>query len=351
MHVPRRTPSVLRRTPPPTGGAEGRPRRSLLLRALAPAAAAVLVACGAGLLAVSVTESAPRPPVEFGTNIWPGDELLFLAADRGFFPPGKVRLVQYTSATQVETAFRNGTIDVAAFTLDELLRLIAFGDDPKIVLVMDVSNGADAILARPGIDSVRDLRGRTVGVETTALGRYELERALERAGLTIHDITILPLTVDQHVAAYDAGRIDAAVTFEPARSQIMGRGAHSIFSSADIPGEIVDVLVVRPSLLRERPELVEQLRDGWLVAVELLKRSPLEAATAMAPREHVTAQAFLRSLDGILIGDRALNERLVGGAAPTLPAAIEQLRQSMLHAGIPAPAEPVRDVLAWSDGP
>lgn len=328
-----------------------RPRRPLLRRLLVPLVAATLAVCGGGLVWVSLTESAPRPPVEIGTDIWPGDELLYLAQARGLLPRNQVRLVQYTSATQVETAFRNGAVDVAAITLDEMLRLVAFGDTPRILLVMDVSNGADALLARPGIAGVHDLKGRRVGVETTALGRYELDRALGQVGLTFRDVTVVPLTVDQHLAAYDEGRIDAAVTFEPARSQLLARGAHTIFSSADIPGEIVDVLVVRDSLLHERPALVEQLREAWLDAVELLKREPLASATAMAQREHVTPQAFLRSFEGILPGDLALNERLVGGASPTLPAAIERLRRSMLRSGIPAPGQPVRGVLAWSGRP
>ncbi len=138
--------------------------RVLLIALLAQ----VVIACG----------EAPQTPMRIGTNVWPGYEPLYLARDLTYIDERFVRLVEYSSASQVIRAYRNGAIDAAALTLDEVLLLAQDELEPRVVLVMDVSHGGDVILGQAGLQDMRDLKGKRVGFEDTALGAYVLARAL-----------------------------------------------------------------------------------------------------------------------------------------------------------------------------
>jgi len=82
-----------------------------------------------------------------------------------------VQLVEYPSASEVLRAFRNQAIDGMVISMDELFGLVAEGLQPRVILVVDVSHGADAVVARPGVLSMKDLKGKRVAVESGALAR------------------------------------------------------------------------------------------------------------------------------------------------------------------------------------
>lgn len=304
------------------------------------AALGVLAALAAG---GCTTE--PQPPLRVGTNVWPGYEPLYLARELGFYHDTEVRLVEYSSATQVIQAWRNSAIDAAALTLDEVLRLAEDGHRPRVVAVLDISNGADALLARAPITRLGQLRGRRIGVEDTAVGGYLLGRALQQAGLARTAVRVVPLQFHRHEPAFVRGEIDAVVTFEPVRSRLLARGAHVLFDSRRIPGEIVDVLVVRPEALDRQPQRVRHLVGGWLRACRELERDRPRAARLMAPRLQLSPAEFLASLDGLRLPDLAENHQLLGGRSPAMvgPArrlAAEMLAQRLLRAEIDVAALP-----------
>src|SRR5262249_4562740 len=112
---------------------------------------------------------APEAALRIGTNVWIGGEPLYLARDLGYLNPKTVQLVEYPSASEVHRAFRNQAIDGMVISLDELLGIAVDGLEPRIVLVVDVSHGADAIVARSGIRTMKDLKGKRVAVESGAL--------------------------------------------------------------------------------------------------------------------------------------------------------------------------------------
>lgn len=253
-------------------------------------------------------------PLQVATNVWPGYEPLYLARSLGYYPDSAVRFHEMTTSADVLKAFRNHAVDGAALTLDEALLLVRDGIDVRILLVADISHGADAIMARPAIKTIRDLKGKRVGVESMALGAYVLTRALDQAGLPPRDVTIVPVPVQEHERAYSAGEIDAVVTFEPARTRLAAQGAHSIFDSRQIPNEVIDVVVVRADMLQSRPGQVKTLEEGWFKALEYLRANPADAARLMGKREGLTAAQFKATLDGIVIPDRAENKRLLSGA-------------------------------------
>src|SRR5215472_8140592 len=118
----------------------------------------------------------PESALRIGTNVWIGSEPLYLARELGRYDPSTVQLVEYPSASEVLRAFRNQAIDGMVISLDELFGLVVDGLEPRVILVVDVSNGADAVVGRQGMRSMRDLKGKSVAVESGALGAFVLSR-------------------------------------------------------------------------------------------------------------------------------------------------------------------------------
>src|SRR5215831_17416078 len=114
----------------------------------------------------------PETALRIGTNVWIGGEPLYLARELGRFDPSVVQLVEYPSASEVMRAYRNQAIDGMVISLDELFALAVDGLAPKIVLVIDVSHGADVVVGRGGMRSMHDLKGKSVAVESSALGAF-----------------------------------------------------------------------------------------------------------------------------------------------------------------------------------
>ncbi len=103
--------------------------------------------------------SEPRiQTLRIGTSVWPGYEPLYLARELGYLKTDEVDLLEYTSASQVLRAYKNGLLDAAAITLDEAIKLLEGGEDFRVILVMDVSNGADVLLGQASLKSIDDLK-------------------------------------------------------------------------------------------------------------------------------------------------------------------------------------------------
>src|SRR5262245_19736949 len=129
--------------------------------------AAWLLACA---LLLAGCARPPETALRIGTNVWVGGEPLYLARDLGRLDPATVQLVEYPSASEVMRAYRNEAIDGMVISLDELFGLAADGLQPRIILVIDISNGADVVVGRSGMRSMSDLKGKSVAVESSALG-------------------------------------------------------------------------------------------------------------------------------------------------------------------------------------
>jgi NitT/TauT family transport system substrate-binding protein len=279
-------------------------------------------------LALSMCVQRQEPLLRVASNVWPGYETLYLARSLGYYDDKNIRLVEMPSNNQVSQALRNGMIEAACLTLDEALSLMQDGMDLRVVLVMDVSLGADVVLARPEIDSLKALRGKRIGVENAAVGAVMLDAALQAGGLQAQDVTIIPLTVDEHAAAYLAGKVDAAVTFEPVRSTLLKEGARILFDSSQVPGRIVDVLVVRSEIAAAHAEALKKVLKGHFLAREYLASQPQDAAKRMAPRLNGDA---LAQFAGLNVPDLKENRELLGGNPPSLRNTAHELADLMLR--------------------
>ncbi len=274
----------------------------------------------------------PETALRIGTNVWIGSEPLYLARDLGRVDSAAVQLVEYPSASEVLRAYRNEAIDGMVISLDELFGLVADGFKPRIVLVVDVSHGADAVVGRAGMRTMRDLKGKSVAVESSALGAFVLSRALSLNGMQASDVNVVHLESNEQPSAFERREVDGAVTFDPYRAQLHRAGARTLFDSKAIPGEIVDLLAVREGALEKQRRAVRSLLGGWFAALDYARANPKDAARRMALRQQTTADQFLEAQQGLHIPSRDENLRMIGGATPELATTGRRLMTLMVDA-------------------
>ena len=288
----------------------------------------------------------PESALRIGTNVWIGSEPLYLARELGQLNPDVVQLVEYPSASEVLRAFRNQAIDGMVISLDELFGLAVDGLDPRIILVVDVSHGADVVVGRAGMRSMKDLKGKPVAVESGALGAFVLSRALALNGMQAGDVNVVHLESNEQPSAFEKGRVDGAVTFDPYRAQLLQAGATTLFDSTQIPGEIVDLIAVRASVLDKQPKAIQALLTGWFKAIDYLKREPQDAARRMGIRQQTSGEQFLDALKGLHIPSREENLKMIGGENPELAISGRRLIALMQEAKLLRTGVEIEKVLA-----
>jgi NitT/TauT family transport system substrate-binding protein len=291
------------------------------------------VTLAAALPAASGCSEPPPQVLRIGAHPWPGYEMFYLARARGLLPPRSVRLIETPSASASLRGLATGTLEAAGLTLDEVLGARARGLPLRVVAVLDVSKGADVVLARPGIERPDQLRGRRVGVEATATGAVMLDALLARHGLTAGDLRIVPLPIDEHEAAWRQGRVDAVVTYEPVKSRLTALGGQLLFSSAEVPGLIVDVLAVRESAETTHAPALRQALVAHFAALALWRQAAGAQAPLLAQRLGLPPAAVPAAFAELELPDVAANRDWLGPPGRLLEAA-RRLREIMMRAGL-----------------
>ena len=274
---------------------------------------------------------------------WPSSETLHLAENLNYFDAKSIRIVHMANSNQISMALRNNSIHAALFTLDEALSLLQDGIDLQVILIMDISNGADVVMARPEITDLKALRGKRVAVDNATIGAVMLDAMLNAAELKVGDIQLLSKPINEHSQAYLRGQIDAAITYEPVRSELLKHGARILFDSSQIPGRIIDVMVVRRNMLNRYDQALKQLVAAHFRALDYLARHPQDAAQHIAPYLGIQPSEVAEQYQGLIIPNLAENHRWLGASAKLHDSA-DSLAKLMLRAQILQRSPPIADL-------
>lgn len=296
----------------------------------------LFVGLDAVLWLAAFTWSPPRIPAApiLAVNIWPGTESMIVARETGLLPREKVNFVEMSWSSASMRAFGNRAADVAVLSLSETILLHELGNPFRLILAIDRSDGADAIVGREGVSTILDLKGKKVGVEVRSAGHYLLSRALEEAGLTLKDIELIPLNLPESETAFAELGVDAVVTAEPWLTRIVKKnGSKVIYDSTRTPGEFIRVLVARGSTVDEsRPALAGLVNAHF----ECLNPDlwPDEVFKGILRREGLPADEFNDSLSRITQFFRNDQEALLSGPEPGLMKNIKTVMGHMKSTGL-----------------
>lgn len=285
----------------------------------------------AGMALLPLAGCGLQGSLRVGIHTWIGYETFYLAQNLRWLPSG-VELVSGSSATDSLTGLRNGELDAACLTLDETLLARSLGLPLQIALVFNVSAGADMLVARPDIETLQQLKGKRLGVESTALGALMLNRVLHQAGLAQNAVQRVELAPSGQLAAWQQQQVDAVITYEPTASRLLESGGVRLFDSRALPDTIFDVLAVRTDSLLFKP--LKDLIASHFQALEHLRTNRQDALYRVAARQKVSPLQVKQALAGVMLPGLAANHRYLDHADSRLAEAGRQLQGIMLDHGL-----------------
>ena len=257
--------------------------------------------------------SAHTPVIHIGINSWTGyDPLILAEARQGANPPVRIDLRRYPSTVTEMQAMKDGLLQGAGFTLDEAFSLAASWRPIKIVLIMDYSVGGDMIVGQRHIHNMRDLRGKRVGYEGTLVGEFLLRRALQLNFIRPSDVTLVNVNASDWLRVFHEATIDALVCFNPMANRLLHEeNGNLLFSSSQIPHEIIDVLAFTEAFFEANPKAVRELARAWFESLDYQRRHPQQAAGMIAARKGITPDDYLLGLSGLVAPDLEENRRML----------------------------------------
>jgi NitT/TauT family transport system substrate-binding protein len=272
---------------------------------------AVLAGCGGSKEASSSSDE----PITIALSPWPGWFFWYLVDEKGFFEKHdvKVDLKWFPVYSDSLQALATGKVDANSQTLSDTLAPASKGIGLKAVLVNDNSFGGDAIVSKPDIQSIKDLKGKTVATELGTVDHLLLLTALDKNGMNENDINYVNMTVNDAGPAFISGKTDASVLWEPFQTKAVKEGKGKVlFSSKDTPGLIPDLLVFRDDVVKNRAADIQKIVDAWFDALAYFKTHQDEAIELMAKKAETTPEDFKLGLDSIKLFTAADNVEAFG---------------------------------------
>ncbi len=293
-----------------------------------PLAAALLLFAAAG---------AEAEPLKVAHSTWVGYGPFYIAKEKGFFEEEnlEVELILMEDVKTRMPALAAGRVDAAATTVDTVLNFYSDKRPFRYLFAVDDSKGGDGVVAHNDIQSVADLAGRRIAFTEGSVSQFYLGVLLRDAGLSLADIEPVNMTAGDAGAAFVAGRVDAAVTWEPwlTRGERAEHG-HVLVDSSTSPGLIVDIMVTTEERLGARAADFQAFYRAWVKAIEWRKANEAEADAIMARGVGgwlEEAAVFAETRAGVAYYDAAMNAAFIG--APGAPGGITRTISNALELG------------------
>lgn len=195
--------------------------------------------------------------LKVGYSDWPGYTVLEVAVQKGWFKEAgiDVEMVWFDYLPSLD-AFSAGKIDGVTCVATDALVNGANGAKSKIVALLDYSDGSDAIVGKPGINSIKDLKGQKVGLELTLVEHLLLMKALEVNGMKQSDVELVNTPTNETPQTLASGKVAAIGAWYPSSGQALKQvaGSKKLFSSSEVKGLIYDVLAVNPTSYAKNKE-------------------------------------------------------------------------------------------------
>ncbi|BCD85916.1 taurine ABC transporter substrate-binding protein [Pseudomonas solani] len=283
--------------------------KSLLRRFTLPLTCTALAVGAAGAQAGTLS---------IGHTTWVGYGTLYLARDLGYFKELglDLELTTIEEASMYMAAQASGKLSGSASTIDEVLKYRSKDFCFKAVAALDESYGGDGVLVGKEVTSLKDLKGQSVAVNEGSVSQFWLSYLLKHNGMTMADLDIQNMTADDAATAFIAGRVPAAVTWEPHLSLVRQKGEGKVLvDSSTTPGVIVDVVALSCDVIDKQPEDVKALVKGLYKAVQFTQDNPEKAHEIMAKGVGgylADPVELANAAKGVRFYDQAMSEKLLG---------------------------------------
>jgi len=197
-----------------------------------------------------------------------------------------IEIVQINDYIESINQFTSGRFDGCTMANTDALGIPAAGGvDSTSLIIGDFSNGNDVVIAKDA-KSIKDLKSTKVNLVELSISHYLLARGLELNGMAEKDITVVNTSDADMVSAYTTSDVTSVVTWKPQVSEILAMPkANNLFNSSNIPGEIIDLMVVNTQTLKDNPAFGKAMAGAWYEMMSLMNsnsKAAIEAKTIMA---------------------------------------------------------------------
>lgn len=260
-------------------------------------------ACDKGTTAADEGGKESKPPLKIAYSDWPGWTAWEIAQQKGWFKEEgvEVELVWLDYVKSME-AYSGGQVDAVCMTNGDAMVTGASGKPSTLIVLNDRSHGNDMIVAAPGYDSLKDLKGKKIAVELNFVDHLLLLKGLEAAGMTEGDVELVNMPTNDTPKALASGDVQAIAAWQPNSGVALKTvaGSKPIYTSADVPGLIYDGLYVSRESMGARAEDWQKVVKVWMRVADFIKDPATrpEAAKIMAGRVGITPEEYAALMDG-----------------------------------------------------
>ena len=254
-------------------------------------------------LAFAFAASLHAAPLKIGYSDWPGFTILEVAKQKGWFKEAgvDVELAWFDYLPSLD-AFAAGKIDAVTVVATDALVNGANGAKSKIIALLDYSEGSDMIIGGPGIASIKDLKGKKIGIEVTLVEHLLLMKALEANGMKASDVELVNTPTNDTPQVLASGKVAAVAAWYPVSGQALKQvaGSKALFTSADAKGLIYDGLAVNPTSFAKRKGDWEKVTAIYYKCVDYLKdpKTADDAIKIMAAKVGANPEDYAKNIPG-----------------------------------------------------
>jgi NitT/TauT family transport system substrate-binding protein len=282
--------------------------RSITLRS-------IIVASALAAVLVAPAQAAPKKDFKVAWSIYVGWMPWGYAADSGIVKKWAdkygitIEVKQFNDYVESVNQYTAGSFDAVTITnMDALSIPAAGGVDTTAIVMGDFSNGNDAVILK-NKSSLTDIKGQKVNLVEFSVSHYLLARALESKHLAETEIKVVNTSDADMAAAYKTPEVTAVVTWNPIVSEILGsKDAKKVFDSSQIPGEIMDLMVVNTAVLKDNPDFAKALVGIWYETIAKMNEAGAAgkvAKEAMAKASGTDLAGFDSQLASTKLFDKA----------------------------------------------
>lgn len=240
--------------------------------------------------------------IRIGVNDWPPCEVWYIAKEQDLFKDVKVEIVRFSTWTDNMNALYLGNIDITHSTYFNNILFSNKGEWGQMIAPIDTIEGGDGLVIASHVDGITDLIGRKIAVEVSTDEHYLLYQALEMNGVDISDVEIVSASSAKTTELFLSGEVDGIFTYEPYLSMATEGDVGSIvFTTKDLSGHMVDVLVGRKELMDQDIEPFVRVLQGYYDARAYIELSG--DYQIMAQNEAMSEEAFEAFYGGFTLYD------------------------------------------------
>jgi NitT/TauT family transport system substrate-binding protein len=238
-----------------------------------------------------------------------------------------VELVRFENQQDSARAVLRGSLDAAFASLWDVMQVDPGNDKPVVIMVSNISHGADGMIAQPAIQSVENLRGKRVGAKLGTVNHLILLEALKLHNVNPRDVTIEDVSNETAAQMIEQGKLDGAVLWEPMLGETAKKmKGNIIFTTKDLDSLVIDTFMSRSQVVNSKQAELTRFISTWFEVMSAVDTKPTEVFEQVGKALGQSGESFASDYSGLKKGDIEMQKRMFQ-AAGRLKGATQQLTQ------------------------